>query len=166
MINGEVKGDEKVIENLKSMPPKIHAKVSTAVMRLLIDLHSHIVRTKLSGQVLHRRTGTLARSIIKNFQESSTTIIGIVASRASDNKPVVYAAIHEYGFHGVVTVKEHLRMQTMAWGKSITPKQVTVKAHQMTMNMPERSYMRSSLKDLSVRIRADIKKAAQDGAKL
>jgi hypothetical protein len=50
-------------------------------------------------------------------------------------------------------------MQTMAFGKAMTPKQVTVKSHQMHMHMPERSFMRSSLKENETKIREALAKA-------
>lgn len=165
MIKGEVSGDEQVIEKLKTIPKTVRARLLETVTRLTIDLQGYIVRRKLSGQVLKRRTGTLAASIQPRVDNDARGVIGIVASRAREGAPLKYARIHEYGFSGPVTVKEHLRMQTMAWGKLIEPRQVTVRQHIMNMNMPERSFMRTSLHENEENIRAKIKKALGDGVK-
>ncbi len=47
---------------------------------------------------------------------------------------------HEYGFNGDVTVKAHLRMIKMAFGKSISPKQVSIKTHTRKVDLPEKSF--------------------------
>ena len=62
-----------------------------AVLRIGISVQAVVKDEKLSGQVLHVRTGTLRRSI--NFQPSEDTS-GIYGSVGTN---VEYAAIHEYG---------------------------------------------------------------------
>lgn len=165
IVTGKVSGDEQVIKRLQSIPPSVHAKLLAAVTRLTIELQGYVVRNKLSGQVLKRVTGTLVRSIQPKVVNDANGIIGIVGSRSNESKALKYAAVHEYGFKGVVTVKSHLRMQTMAWGKSITPTQVTVKEHAMKMNIHERSFLRSSLAENADNIRAKIGKAIGEGIK-
>ena len=59
--------------------------------------------------------------------------------------------MHEFGLTGSVEIKAHLRMIKQAFGKSITPTQVNVKAHSRKVNLRERRYMRDSL-DLIAKI--------------
>jgi hypothetical protein len=66
-----------------------------------------------------------------------------------------------------VMVKEHLRMQTVAWGRPINPIEVSVRAHSMRMNLPEKSFLRSSLADMHDEIIAALELAvngAQSGS--
>jgi hypothetical protein len=65
---------------------------------------------------------------------------------------VSYARQHEYGFAGAVSVKAHLRMVKKAFGRSITPTQVHVRAHARNVVYPERSFLRSALKDMTPEI--------------
>lgn len=58
---------------------------------------------------------------------------------------VPYAAVHEFGYRGVVTVPTHQRMITSAFGRSIRPKSITVRQHPRRMNMPKRSYIGPAL---------------------
>lgn len=70
----------------------------TQRMRSLhIELQRQIVETKLSGQVLHERTGTLRRSIMQETAADGDVITSSVFTNT------VYAAIHEYG--GTITPK-------------------------------------------------------------
>lgn len=154
MISGVLVGKEYLTPFFRTMPDKVKAELRAAVENLSLKLMRKVKDEKLSGQILKNRTGMLRRSI--NYKVTSTpeSVTGTVGT----NKE--YAAAHEYGFSGVVTVKEHLRMATTAWGQKMkNPHQVTVKAHDARRNLPERSFLRSSLNEMSGTIRADIEKA-------
>ena len=111
-----------------------------------------VVTEKLSGQVLKNRSGNLRTSV--HFGDITETPNGITGTVGTIRE---YAAAHEYG--GPYQVKEHLRMQTMAWGRPMTPKQVTVK--EFTMNMPQRSFLRSALRETKNLIAAEYERAAK-----
>lgn len=137
------------------------------ITRIAIELTRHVKQDKLSGQVLggnsKGNTGTLRRSINYKIDERPGQIGAVVGT------PVVYAGVHEFGFHGVVTVKEHLRLQKMAWGRLMKePKMVTVSTHSMKMNLPERSFLRSALSDMKddaiAQLQAAVRKATEGGA--
>jgi phage gpG-like protein len=94
------------------------------------------VRTsKLSGQVLKNRTGTLRRSIRPDAKFEGGEIVGKVGTNVS------YARPHEFG--GTFRVPSHTRMQSQAFGRAITPVRVNVRAHSVTF--PERAFLRPSL---------------------
>lgn len=142
MIRGYVVGDAAVIQRFSSMPNKLRTNIRTAITRLVIKLQRNVKANKLSGQVLNVRTGTLRRSIDFKVSETGTGIAGKVSTN------VKYARPHEYGFQGVVTVQAHLRQIKEAFGKSITPTTVAVGAHTRQVNLPERSFLRSALRDM------------------
>lgn len=157
MIRGYVVGDEAVVQRFSAMPPKLKAAILTAVTHLSRKLQRNVKAEKLSGQVLNVRTGTLRRSIDLNISESSTGVVGKVSTNLS------YAPVHEYGFKGVVTVKSHMREIKQAFGKSITPKSITVGTHTRNVNLPARSFLRSALRDMeqSGEITREILKAVE-----
>lgn len=111
--------------------------------RITVKLQNKIRAEKLSGQVLKVRTGKLRRSVERDVQESGQQVTGIVSDTAS------YAAAHEYGFQGTVAVREHMRTIKQAFGRPIDEKTISVRAHSMRMNLPERSFMRSALAEMS-----------------
>lgn len=96
---------------------------------------------------LRRVTGRLARSLTgtkENITES--TFIGGLFKIVFGSE-VEYAAVHEYGFTGSVSIPAHQRTITQAFGRPIAPKQVDVKAHSKSMRIPKRPYLVPALED-------------------
>jgi phage gpG-like protein len=145
MIKAEWVGDQAVIARFEELSPALQTRAVEAITRLSLKLQRDVQTDKLSGQVLKLKTGTLRRSIDWKVNQANGQITGKVSTN------VKYGIAHEFGFSGVVDVKAHLRTITQAFGKSITPKTVEVRAHPMKMNLPERSFLRSALRDLMAR---------------
>ncbi len=149
---------------------KLHDAVLHAVTGLSIELQA-LVKRKLTGEVLHVRTGTLRRSINRVVVDHEGQI------RAQIGTNVVYAAAHEYGFQGIVQIRAYIR-KTYAPGSTVLSKggrrgirtwirkrgeqtgEAHVKSHARKMNIPERSFLRSSLREMAPKISADIRAAA------
>ena len=160
MITGQVTGGSQVSTRLRAVTPAIRTALESRIQRLTIQLQRHVVQDKLQGQVLNVRTGRLQRSIQQAMTSNDTDIVGIVSTNVS------YAKAHEYGCSKTVTVKEHLRTITQAFGKSLKePVTSTVSSHSMKMNLPERSFLRSALTDMADEIRTQIQQAVADGVK-
>jgi phage gpG-like protein len=143
------------------------------VNRLSILVQAHVKGQKLTGQVLHVRTGTLRRSINRRVYQEGEAVWAVVGTN------VRYAAIHEYGFTGAVSVREHVR-KIRAPARMVVVKnklsksgvgtwqrkqgavvgEAVVKQHVRQVSMPERSFLRSSIRDLEPIIRRDIRAAA------
>jgi len=160
MLTGFVTGDDRVIANFKAITPRVMLEIQKTTTSLAAELAGYIQRNKLSGQVLKNRTGRLRRSITfeaKNRADSSTATVGT---------NVEYAHTHEHGFQGTVSVKEHLRMQKVAWGKPMkNPHEVTVRAHDMKMNIPGKRFLRGSLEENAGHIRDEYRRAVSRGLK-
>jgi len=138
---------EQLLAQLAGVDRQMTADVKTAVDRLTIEVQSHVKDRKLSGQVLHVQTGTLRRSINRATIEQGGTVTGQVGTN------VRYAAIHEYGFQGTVGVRSYVR--SLPGGGA-----ATVRAHSRRMNMPVRSFLRSTLADDADHIRMTLREAA------
>lgn len=129
---------------LKQVPQTAHARLLQIMQKVGFDLTGYVQQNKLQGQALHHRTGWLSSHVHPSTTDnggSVTTTVGV------DSRAVPYAAIHEYGFSGQEHVKAHTRIQTVCFGRPIDPIEVNVAAFSRTMNMPERSYLRSSLRE-------------------
>lgn len=150
-ITLQVVGDDKVIAKLQSFPDRLKNELKSSMDKITIDLASYVKDSKLSGQVLKVKTGTLRRSIRASTSVGAESVTGYVRSRAG-GEPVVYAAYHEYGFHGTESVKEYLRRT--AKGK-MTP----VCAHSRTINYGGRPFMRPSLAENKQNIQSSIQSA-------
>lgn len=163
MIDVQVTGGDAAVARIASLSDKMRASLRDSMQRWWYRLQAQVVTTKLSGNPLHRRTGVLASSInvggaqtATEFTETDTQIIGRVGTK------VRYGAIHENG--GTFAVPEHSRTITQVFGHPISPRIVMVRAHSVTF--PTRSFLRSTLRDMSTQIRdgikADIAKAAKE----
>lgn len=160
MISGYIIGDKEVARRFRALPDGIRSRVTDAIGRIALRLQRKVMQEKLSGQVLKVRTGTLRRSIDQRMVTDSNAVTGIVSTNLK------YGKAHEYGSHDTVTVKEHLRLVKKVWGKELKhPVWATVKAHPVKQNLPERSFLRSALKDMQADIVASINKATGEGVK-
>ena len=172
----EVVGDKVAALHFRGAGRKAPAGIELAMGRIVLKLMRESVQNKLSGQVLNRVTGTLARSVTQSPRlfRIGDTIVGTVGVSDLTGKggraPVKYGRAHEYGFQGVVSVKQHLRQireqgrMTLfktsaskdfgvfrkARGKK-TGAVATVSAHTRTVKLPVRSFLRTALEDLVAR---------------
>ena len=151
----EAVGEKEIITRLLGIPASLREELRREVAKQTLALKAHVVDTKLSGQVLKRRTGALAGSI---GVEVADTAAGVVGRVGTLNKAVKYARIHEYGGktspHEIVAKGRALRFQ-LASGVTVFRKRVM---HPGSV-MPERSFLHSSLAE-----RRDAIRAGMDGA--
>lgn len=148
MISAYMVGHESFTNRLRGLSGNIGSEVEKSFLRVLIKLQ-RIVKGKLSDDVLHVRTGTLRRSINYSVRgEGAGTLIGTVGTNVS------YARVHEYGFDGTVNVREHLR-------KLKSQGSVTVRAHQRTVHIPERSFLRSALAEILPEFKLEMQDAVR-----
>lgn len=59
-----------------------------------------------------------------------------------------YAGVHEDGFEGTVTVPEHYRTITQAFGRPIASRRVRVRRHDRRMSIKARPYLGPALEDV------------------
>jgi len=136
-IYGDVIGSATLEARLSDLPNRVTMELRAIVARKTMELLT-LAKKKVSGQLLKNRTGTLRRKLNATFDnEGLTGAVGIKLS---------YAPIHEFGFNGVVTVREHLRRAKA----SANPKAklYTVREHKRKMILPEKKYLRGSLDEL------------------
>lgn len=150
-----VTGGAAVVERLRAAPIPLRAALRVALERCALELLTR-AKEKLGGPVLKVKTGRLRRSITYKVDDSPS---GSVSATVGTN--VVYAARHEFGFRGEETVRAHLRKIKTAFGKPITPTTIAVASHTRIANTPERSFLRSSLKELRPSFVTRIEKAIQ-----
>ena len=151
-------GDQQVIASIKGTGPKVAIAAKDSISRSSFKVLAR-AKQKVSGEVLRNRTGTLRRAINARIVANEYRITGTVGIKLR------YAAGHEFGFKGTVSVPAHLRMMKVAWGRPVKqPRQIMVGVHAMKMNLPERSFLRSSLKDLRSEIVADLRASTTKAA--
>lgn len=144
MVHGWVEGDAEVIQRLEGFPASTRAELGKSTLKLALQLVAYVKQHKLSGQVLKNRTGTLRRSITHQVQELPQEVKGIVGTN------VAYARPHEFGWHGNILIDQAFgkRLKFPVW---------------KTVTLPERSFLRSSLRDKAEAIRKEYREAVQRG---
>jgi phage gpG-like protein len=153
MITVEVVGDHELVARLDAMPGRVHDGLARAVTRLRLELQRKVQSEKLSGSPLEVRTGTLRSSINTQVTDTLTEVAASVGTNLR------YAAAQEFGFRGTVSVKAHMRQIKEAFGRSIRPKTIEIRAHTMRMNLPERSFLRSALAEMQPAIEDELEEA-------
>jgi phage gpG-like protein len=170
VITARILNSESVALQLGGFPLRLLPELKNSMLRAVIMLQAYIITTKLSGDPLHVKTGRLRRSIHHEVQETSTGLEAQVGTN------VPYAFLHEYGWSGIVPA--HMRRiaynankrssnygERITLRKALSPKmlahsmisEVEVKAHKMVI--PERSFLRSALAELSPYIFHDLEAA-------
>jgi len=157
MLSITTKGAETLTARFDSLPAQVQAALSAKAAQLADRLKSHVTDDKLSGQVLHVRSGALRASI-----GSEVSLDGeAVMVRVFSSGDVKYAAIQEYGGrtapHDIVPDKAKA-LAFVLGGQQVFARLV----HHPGSTLPERSYLRSSLADMADRIADELKTAVDE----
>ena len=157
MLSVQLVGDRELVAKLQAMPARVHDALLKKVMTLALQLEAK-VKQKLSGEVLNVRSGALRRSIFETIQDDPTTVVGKVASSGD----VKYAGIHEFG--GTIPAHEIVPNKAMALAFVIGGKQVfATRVEIPDVQMPQRSYLRSSLTEMEPQIVEGLREAVREG---
>jgi phage gpG-like protein len=155
IINVTIVGGKELIERFKTMAPAIHAALLKKVTLLALQLEKHVKVDKLNGQVLNRISGALSRSIHNKVEQAGTVVSGIVFSSGD----VKYARIHEYGGVTAPHVIEPKKASVLAFAGAGGGMVFAKRVNHPGSKMPERSFLRSSLHDMSTEISLGMKKS-------
>ena len=156
MLKMEFIGGDVLVALLRAYGDKVQTAVVKSVARSALRLQSEVMENRLSGQVLNVRTGNLRRSIHQRVTNTGSAVIAEV------NTNVRYGAAHEYGFSGTVNVKASLRQVRQAFGRPLkNPRYVQVRAHSRNVRLPERSFLRTALRDMKPEIEADLRNSVE-----
>ena len=151
-IEAIIVGDDELRAKFQRASGSIDGKLVDSMGRITIRLQAHVVRDKLSGQVLKVRTNNLRGSIHQEVVRDGSGIVGRVGTN------VEYAA-----FHDTQSVREHLRIIKMAFGKRLkSPKKIVVRAHARHVDYPEKSFLRTALNDQRDEIMAELGNAVKE----
>lgn len=149
-------GRDALLKRYQQRAASIRPRMLKMMLLQMAKLAEYVRTSKLSGQVLRNRTGTLRRSIAPqaSFPEG-----GELTGKVGTN--VSYARVHENG--GVFRVPGHTRMITQAFGRPIAPVRVNVSAY--SVRFPERAFLRPSLKEKREEILAALRGEVVDALK-
>lgn len=145
------------LPNFGPMTEATRAGLRPAVVSLTQRLAS-LVRAKLSGGVLQRRSGRLLGSIRSELVETTDSIGGRVSTSG-----VPYARIHEYGGQTSphVIMARNSSSLAFVWQGQM---RFFKKVNHPGSKIPARPYMSTSLEEMREEIRATYERAGQAAA--
>jgi hypothetical protein len=143
----------KLIAKLHGMSPRLVSVLGSKLRALMFQLQAKIVSEKLSGQVLHRRTGILAGTVhTLPVTTAGNTISGGVAAASG---PALYGKYHEVGgsqAYKIMSVKSRALAFTLN-GKQVYAKSV------IRPPLRQRAFMRPSLLESAQTIHDELQRA-------
>ncbi len=147
MLSLSIDGAEALQARLDAFPAAVRNELAVKAQALSEALADKVRDEKLSGQVLNARTGALRDSIEAQASADGDEIVASVGSYGD----VKYAAIQEYGgktgAHEILPVKG--KVLAFLVGGAL---RFARKVEHPGSVIPERSYLRSSLDEMSAEI--------------
>ena len=151
MLSATIDGLDAATERLAAYPAALLAALQAKAAELAGVLADTVRNDKLSGGVLAARSGALRDSIVANVSLDGAAVVASVGSEGD----VKYAAIQEYGgktaAHEILPAKGQV-LAFMAGGAL----RFARKVEHPGSDIPERSYLRSSLEEMSPEIIAGL----------
>lgn len=164
MLNATLTGSRELISRFEGAPKAVQDRMNVVVQAYTLDLQNYVIGSKLSGQVLNVRTGNLRRSIQRRLTVDPSAVYGYVYSSGD----VKYAAIHEFG--GIIQhpggtayiTRYGAGIGATRWISNSNPLAAHLKrTRPHPIPMPERSYLRSGLRDKSAQYSTGMANAAK-----
>ena len=156
MISASLVGGTAAVDRLSTIGEAVTSGIARVIAKLGVDLQNSVQQNKLSGQVLRLRSGALQQSITVRFEHSDGE------AKATVYSDLDYAAPQEYGFAGTVSVRASVRQMKEAFGHPIASRTVSVSSYSRRMDLPQRSFMRSALADMTDDIANDTTEALRE----
>lgn len=145
----------RILERMQKFQPD-DPRLKETLLRIGISLETQIKLNIQSQRLID--TGRLINSIRHKFYKNGDEV-GIEAGSFG----IPYAAVHEFGFAGSVSVRPHTRVITQAFGKPIPPKSVQYRGYSRQMNVKARPYLRPAIKKQSGNIVEELRKLIANG---
>lgn len=128
-------------------------------VKSMYELREYVVTQKLSGQVLNQRTGNLINATQPSVAQAPGTISGKVSV---DTTASIYGRAHEYGAH--IPDRYPIRAHALHWLNAQGGDVFAM--HARAFDLPERSFMRSSLTEMREQIIRELGTALSTAVKL
>ena len=146
--------------DFNALNDKVKAEIRRTINALTLKLQRTVQEDKLSGQNLNVQSGRLRGSVSSRVDESIDEIEGTVGAGGT---LVGYGFVHEFGLEKTLNIKAHLRTIKKAFGRPITPKQITIGTHTRKAYFLERRFMRDSLDEVAKIVPKNIEAAIERG---
>jgi phage gpG-like protein len=135
-------------ERLSQTPGRVFNALQERMVIEMGRLANYVKAEKLSGQVLHNRTGNLRNSVFSNVEVTGTQIVGTVDVSMP---AAMYGAAHEFGAH--IPERRPVNARALHWigsGGDVFAMRASA------FDLPERPFMAPSLDENQEQITAGL----------
>lgn len=151
-----LEGQDAVLARLEILPAVAQAAIGAKLQALMEKLRDHAAGDKLSTGAAKAAVGQTPGALKNAIKTEVDTSGEVMTGRVFVESEVKYAAVQEYGFHGVVSVKAHLA--TVVFGRTVAP--FLVPAYSRQMNIPAKAYLGGALTDMAGEVNDGLKSTA------
>jgi len=144
---------ESLIAKMEGAPAAVRRSLKAAMDRLSILVQRSVKEDRLSGQILHVRTGTLRRSINREVTERADGVFAVVGTN------VRYGAMWEGGFTRTVGAGARGGPRTLQ-GRALD--RYFQRHPPETRDVAARPFLRPTLEEFKPRIRDDVRAAVME----
>lgn len=150
MLNMKVVGAVEVQRRLRTAPAELGRRIGAKVQMLGLSLERRVKLTKLAGQVLHRRSGRLVRSINTRFTQAGDRY------ESSTGTSLSYGRAWELGFQLPARVIRARLKKALSWPGASHP---VTSVTQPARREKARPFLRPALQEMKPLIRAELSNA-------
>jgi len=155
-----VTGDREAIARFAEWPKQLHDSLYQRIEKLTNELYARVL------ELVPEKTGALKKEIISKMFDGPERIKGYVSlAKGLDQEDYIKAGALEYGAHTGVKVRPYRRTITEAFGRSISPTDIDVKAYQRVANIEAHLFMRGALAGMESEVVAELTDAINEVAK-
>jgi hypothetical protein len=158
MITAHLVGVEEVLSWLRATPETINTGLARAITRLGIDLQRNIQENEITGRPLNGRFGLLNSNVDLSIDQTAD---GVAATVFRDSG----SRTGEQGFTGRSGLKDNLRHIKKAFERPPLGKIVTAQARNRRAALPDSSFLRSALEEMTPSIRDEVEAALTEAVK-
>jgi len=137
----ELKISDKSKKLIRKMPEAVRPALFSGMKEAMRLVERRVKSPYLSGKALRRRTGRLRNSVFPQVKIQGDKVLGTIGTN------VLYGRFWELGFVGGVQVRAHERLIAQAFGKSIAPRRIRVRAHSRQIDQEARPFLRPAMED-------------------
>jgi hypothetical protein len=158
VITAHLIGVEQVLSWLRTTPETVDIGLARAITRLGIDLQRTLQENKFTGRPLTGRFGALSSNVELSIDQTAHGVAATVSAAGGSR-------VGEQGFIGGKGLKDNLRHVKKAFERPPLGKMATAQVRNRPSALPESSFLRSALEEMTPPIRDEVDAALSEALK-
>jgi hypothetical protein len=157
-----ISNERAAILRFTRFPDFAHDRLLAAMQQLELRLEAAVLAQEPAAP---KGTGELKRLTGGRVYDHGSRIAAVVGVRAETQHQAVKAAALEYGSHSTIAVKAHQMKLGHLWSRAMAPREVDVRTHFRTANLPALRFLRDPVAALQAEAAARLRAALDDAVR-